>query len=188
MQSTFSLAARKTTGERGGHMKANPFRNIVWRTVGTGACLGLLLLGPVHALAQDSSSSTKPTASQSPQEMDQAWQKASAKYDAVRKALLTDVDRTANAGPYRPDWESLRRYEAPDWYKDAKFGIFIHWGVYSVPAFGNEWYPRNMYQEGSERIQTSPCHVWPSLEVWLQRLHSTFQGRAFRSRSVGRAL
>jgi alpha-L-fucosidase len=85
--------------------------------------------------------------------MDQAWQKASAKYDAARKALLTSVDRTANAGPYRPDWESLRRYETPDWYKDAKFGIFIHWGVYSVPAFGNEWYPRNMYQEGSDEYK-----------------------------------
>ena len=96
-------------------MKANRFRNIVWRTLGYGVCLGLLLLGPVHALAQDSSSSTKPTASQSPREMDQAWQKASSKYDAARKTLLTDVDLTANAGPYRPDWESLRHYETPDW-------------------------------------------------------------------------
>jgi alpha-L-fucosidase len=85
--------------------------------------------------------------------MDQAWQKASAKYDAVRKALLIEVERTANAGPYRPDWESLRRYETPDWYKDAKFGIFIHWGVYSVPAFANEWYPRNMYQQGSDEYK-----------------------------------
>ena len=130
-------------------MKARRMRNNVWRTLGYAACLGLLLPGPVQVLAQDSSSSTKPTASQSPQEMDQAWQKASAKYDAARKALLTDVDRTVNAGPYRPDWESLRHYETPDWYKDAKFGIFIHWGVYSVPAFGSEWYPRMMYQEGS---------------------------------------
>ena len=134
-------------------MKVSRLQNKVRRTLGSAACLGLLFLGPVHVLAQDSSSSTKPTASQSPQEMDQAWQKASAKYDAARKALLTSVDRTANAGPYRPDWESLRRYEAPDWYKDAKFGIFIHWGVYSVPAFGNEWYPRNMYQEGSDEYK-----------------------------------
>ena len=44
-------------------------------------------------------------------------------------------------------------YETPNWYKDAKFGIFIHWGVYSVPAFGNEWYPRNMYQEGSDEYK-----------------------------------
>jgi len=42
---------------------------------------------------------------------------------------------------YEANWESLKRYEIPEWYKDAKFGIFIHWGVYSVPAFGSEWYP-----------------------------------------------
>lgn len=46
---------------------------------------------------------------------------------------------------YEANWESLKQYTVPQWFKDAKFGIFIHWGVYSVPAFGNEWYPRNMY-------------------------------------------
>ncbi len=44
-----------------------------------------------------------------------------------------------------PTWESLETQQVPEWYLNAKFGIFIHWGVYSVPAFGNEWYPRNMY-------------------------------------------
>jgi alpha-L-fucosidase len=38
-----------------------------------------------------------------------------------------------DSGPFRPDWESLEKYEVPEWYQDAKFGIFIHWGVYSVP-------------------------------------------------------
>ena len=46
---------------------------------------------------------------------------------------------------YEPTWESLKQYEIPEWYVDAKFGIFIHWGPYCVPAFGNEWYPRRMY-------------------------------------------
>ena len=54
---------------------------------------------------------------------------------------------------YTPDWESLENYECPAWFQDAKFGIFIHWGVYSVPAFGNEWYPRQMYQEGSREYK-----------------------------------
>ena len=40
----------------------------------------------------------------------------------------------ANDGPYRADWATLVKYQAAAWYKDAKFGIFIHWGVYSVPA------------------------------------------------------
>lgn len=56
-------------------------------------------------------------------------------------------------GPYQPTWESLENYTVPDWYQDAKFGIFIHWGVYSVPAFGNEWYPRNMYLPGSKEFK-----------------------------------
>ena len=46
---------------------------------------------------------------------------------------------------YQPTWESLHRYRVPDWFRDAKFGIFIHWGLYSVPAVMNEWYPRHMY-------------------------------------------
>lgn len=50
---------------------------------------------------------------------------------------------------YQPTWESLSKYKTAEWFRDAKFGIFIHWGVYSVPAFGSEWYPRNMYQVGS---------------------------------------
>ena len=51
---------------------------------------------------------------------------------------------------YQANWDSLKKYQTPDWFRDAKFGIFIHWGVYSVPGFANEWYPRNMYRVGSE--------------------------------------
>src|SRR5687768_4641553 len=56
-------------------------------------------------------------------------------------------------GPFQPTRESLERFHVPDWYVNAKFGIFIHWGVYSVPAFGNEWYPRNMYMQGSKEFE-----------------------------------
>lgn len=47
-------------------------------------------------------------------------------------------------GPFKPTWEPLKQYKIPKWHMDAKLGIFIHWGLYSVPAFQNEWYPRNM--------------------------------------------
>uniref|UniRef100_UPI0026333EFD alpha-L-fucosidase n=1 Tax=Seonamhaeicola sp. TaxID=1912245 RepID=UPI0026333EFD len=50
---------------------------------------------------------------------------------------------------YQPTWESLGNYEVPEWYKDAKLGIFIHWGPYAVPAHDSEWYPRRMYRETS---------------------------------------
>jgi len=48
---------------------------------------------------------------------------------------------------YEPTWESLQAYEIPQWFQDAKLGIFIHWGPYAVPAFGSEWYPRLMYMD-----------------------------------------
>ncbi len=59
--------------------------------------------------------------------------------------FLKEIDRVAAAGPYQPNWKSLADYSIPAWYQDAKFGIFIHWGVYAVPAYGDEWYPRYMY-------------------------------------------
>jgi alpha-L-fucosidase len=55
--------------------------------------------------------------------------------------------------PYDPTWDSLARHPVPQWYRDAKFGIYCHWGVYSVPAFGNEWYSRTMYQKGTAENQ-----------------------------------
>lgn len=65
---------------------------------------------------------------------------------------------------FEPTWESLAAYEIPDWYQDAKFGIFIHWGVYSVPAFGNEWYPRNMYRPGTREFDHHVATYGPHTE------------------------
>ena len=60
-------------------------------------------------------------------------------------------EKAQEAGPYSADWESLSRHnEEPEWFKDAKFGIYFHWGVYSVPAYGSEWYPRNMHFPGHD--------------------------------------
>lgn len=62
----------------------------------------------------------------------------------------------AEAAPsrYTPDWNSVDQHPAaPEWFQDAKFGIYFHWGVFSVPAFGNEWYPRNMYESGNNANQ-----------------------------------
>jgi alpha-L-fucosidase len=62
----------------------------------------------------------------------------------------------AQAAPssYTPDWNSLDQHPAaPEWFQDAKFGVYFHWGVFSVPAYGNEWYPRNMYEAGNNANQ-----------------------------------
>lgn len=54
---------------------------------------------------------------------------------------------------YQPSWNSLKMHPVPQWFKDAKFGIYTHWGVYSVPAKGINatWYPHFMYRPGNEQ-------------------------------------
>jgi len=49
-------------------------------------------------------------------------------------------------GPYQPTWDSLLQYDAPEWYRDAKFGIWAHWSPQCVPEEG-DWYARNLYEE-----------------------------------------
>jgi alpha-L-fucosidase len=65
--------------------------------------------------------------------------------DERTDAAVKRAQEVAASGPFEPTWESLEEYEIPPWYRDAKFGIFIHWGVYCVPAYMSEWYPRMMY-------------------------------------------
>lgn len=69
------------------------------------------------------------------------------------ETYLEKIDQVIANGRYKDTWESLQQYHAPAWYEQVKFGIFIHWGVYSVPAFGNEWYSRTMYIQGSREYE-----------------------------------
>ncbi len=70
-----------------------------------------------------------------------------------KKAYLKQIREVIDKGPYRDDWASLTDFVMPSWFEKAKFGIFIHWGLYSVPAFNNEWYSRNMYIQGSPEFE-----------------------------------
>ncbi len=51
---------------------------------------------------------------------------------------------------YQAAWESLTRHEVPQWFSDSKFGLYAHWGIYSVPGFGNEWYGKWMNDPAHE--------------------------------------
>ena len=56
---------------------------------------------------------------------------------------------------YQPTWNSLRTHQIPQWFQDAKFGIYTHWGIYCVPGFGpkGSWYPYFMYQPGTKQYE-----------------------------------
>ncbi|WP_436927483.1 alpha-L-fucosidase [Halosimplex amylolyticum] len=74
--------------------------------------------------------------------------------DEFRQAVNDAVERARaviEKGPYDDEWESLKGHdEAPTWFRDAKFGIYCHWGLYSVPAHDTEWYPRLMHDEEND--------------------------------------
>ena len=71
-----------------------------------------------------------------------------------KKTDVMSVESPKGTNVFQDNWENIaENYHFPEWFSDAKFGIFIHWGVYSVPAYGSEWYSRNMYQKGSDEYK-----------------------------------
>ncbi len=84
-------------------------------------------------------------------------------------------------GPYQPAWDSIKaHYSTPDWYKDAKFGIFIHFGVYTVAAHASEWYPRHMYSNPGV-IAWHAEHFGPQDKVGYKDLIPLFKAEKFDS-------
>jgi alpha-L-fucosidase len=142
---------------------AGCFRNLVALAILSAGCPALLAQTP----------NPDPTA------IENTWRKAVSKYDGARQEILKSVERQANEGPFHPQWESLQKYQVPAWYEDAKFGIFIHWGLFSVPAFANEWYSRNMYQPGSKEYQHHVATYGPQSKFGYKDFIPMFKAERF---------
>ena len=82
--------------------------------------------------------------------------------------------------PFSMDWKPLHR-AAPDWFRNAKFGLFFHWGPYTVPAFGNEWYSRNMYEKGHPHNQYHEEHYGKLDTFGYKDFYDAFKGENFRA-------
>lgn len=67
-------------------------------------------------------------------------------------AFFSGDDLQIADGPFQPYWDSLQQYKTPDWYRNAKFGIWAHWGPQCEPEFG-DWYAREMYMEGNGKYK-----------------------------------
>ncbi|MGC1186141.1 MAG: alpha-L-fucosidase [Candidatus Acidiferrales bacterium] len=102
-------------------------------------------------------------------------------YQSKLKSRLAMVDGEVAHKDFRANWNSLGRYQVPDWFRDAKFGIFIHWGVYSVPAFGNEWYSRNMYVQGNPAFQHQVDTYGPQSKFGYKDFIPMFTGGKFNA-------
>lgn len=92
---------------------------------------------------------------------------------------LALAEEVIQKGPYKDDWASLGNYPVPAWYRDGKFGIFIHWGPYCVPAFSNEWYPREMYQKDSPVFRHHESAWGPHRKFGYKDFIPLFKGERF---------
>jgi alpha-L-fucosidase len=99
---------------------------------------------------------------------------------------LKEIDAVVARGPFRANWDSLADFQPPAWYQDAKFGVFLHWGVYSVPAFANEWYPRNMYRRGSSEMEHHLATYGPLAEFGYKDFIPRFKAERFDPRAWAR--
>ena len=80
---------------------------------------------------------------------------SAARFDQPPAAIppsSTNPDLAIAPGPFKGTRESLREWQVPEWYRDAKFGIWAHWGPQSAVGYG-DWYARNMYIQGNEQYE-----------------------------------
>jgi len=96
----------------------------------------------------------------------------------LRRAAAQTPAFDIHTGPFKGTRESLQSYKVPDWYRDAKFGIWAHWGPQSAPEQG-DWYARNMYIEGSPQYQWHKEHFGPQSKVGFKDVIPTFKGEKF---------
>ncbi|NIG66791.1 alpha-L-fucosidase [Microbacterium sp. Be9] len=107
---------------------------------------------------------------------------------AAHRDYLALIDAVIRNGPYDAEWSSLQKVDVPRWYREGKFGIFIHWGVFSVPAHrdetagegaGGDWYGREMYQSRSETFRHHCATYGPQSDFGYKDLVPALRGENF---------
>ena len=81
-------------------------------------------------------------------------------------------------GPFKPDMDSLKQYKCPDWFRDAKFGIWAHWGPQAVPMDG-DWYARHMYEQGSGQNKYHLAHYGHPSEFGYKDIIALWKAEKF---------
>lgn len=101
-------------------------------------------------------------------------------YNEFKSDYLATIAEVIQQGPYKASWESLTDMELPTWFCKDKFGIFVHWGLYSIPAFNNEWYSRNMYIQGTPEYEHHIATYGPHKDFGYKDFIPMFTAEKFK--------
>jgi alpha-L-fucosidase len=87
---------------------------------------------------------------------------------------VSEAQEPMQTGQFEPNWESLRQYEVPEWFRDAKFGIWAHWGPQCVEGSG-DWMARELYMEGTYKANYHREHYGHPSEVGFKDILPLFK-------------
>jgi alpha-L-fucosidase len=97
---------------------------------------------------------------------------------AVPTVIVNTTNEPVTPGKFSPTWDSLRQYQVPDWFRNAKFGIWACFGPQNQPEDG-DWYARNMYVEGSAQNRYHVKHYGPPSEFGFKDVIHTWKAENF---------
>jgi alpha-L-fucosidase len=100
-------------------------------------------------------------------------------YDQKIESAMKRIDAVIARGPFKASWESLETHQTPGWYADAKFGIFIHWGLYAVPAFGKSG-TADMYLADSDVFKHHLAQYGPQSKFGYKDFIPKFRAEKYR--------
>ena len=96
---------------------------------------------------------------------------------------VSEADEPMMTGKFEPTWESLKNYEVPEWYRNAKFGIWAHWGPQCVEGTG-DWMARSLYMEGSNVYKHHVEHYGHPSEVGFKDIIPLFKAEHWNPDSL----
>lgn len=96
---------------------------------------------------------------------------------------VSEADEPMQTGKYLPEWESLKEYEVPEWFRNAKFGIWAHWGPQCVEGSG-DWMARSMYMEGSDAYKHHVEHYGHPSEFGFKDILPLFKAERWNPDSL----
>jgi alpha-L-fucosidase len=95
---------------------------------------------------------------------------------AVPGVIVNTKEEPIVPGKFQPTWDSLKQYQTPDWFRNAKFGIWAHWGPQCEPE-DSDWYARNMYLQGSRQNLFHAAHFGPPSQFGFKDVINTWKAQ-----------
>ena len=102
---------------------------------------------------------------------------------AVPSVIVSTTNEPVTPGKFQPTWDSLHQYQCPEWFRDAKFGIWACFGPQNQPEDG-DWYASNMYVQGSKQNKFHVAHYGPPSQFGFKDIINIWKAENFNAKKL----